>query len=73
MSRRVLNCLHLSRIRVQTVQVASLPSVICIHETESSLSENFMIHFVQTPQPVVDQMKVNNVRINVWLVGNSSV
>ncbi|KAF1768318.1 hypothetical protein GCK72_000130 [Caenorhabditis remanei] len=64
-SRRVLNCLHLSRIRVQTVQVASFPAVICIRETECPLDENFMIHFVQTPKPVVDQMTVNNVRINV--------
>ncbi|KAF1768319.1 hypothetical protein GCK72_000131 [Caenorhabditis remanei] len=64
-SRRMLNVLNLARISVETVHVVNgIVDKITIFN-ESCTERKFAIEFLKTPQPVVGQMKVNNISIDV--------
>ncbi|EFO92244.1 hypothetical protein CRE_10973 [Caenorhabditis remanei] len=67
-SRRTLNYLNLARISVGTVHVVNGSADIITIFNESCTERKFVIEFVKTPQPVVGQMKVNDISINVWSV-----
>ncbi|KAF1768313.1 hypothetical protein GCK72_000125 [Caenorhabditis remanei] len=64
-SRRTLNYLNLARISVETVNIVNGSADKIMVFNRSCTERVFLIEFLKTPQPVVGQMKVNNIRIDV--------
>ncbi|EFO85357.1 hypothetical protein CRE_24135 [Caenorhabditis remanei] len=64
-SRRTLNYLNLARISIETVNIANGSADQIMFFNRSCTERVFLIEFLKTPQPVVGQMKVNNVCIDV--------
>ena len=68
MSRRTLNYLNLARISIETVDIVNgSADKITIYD-ESCTKRKILIEFLKTPQPVVGQIKVNDISIDVWSV-----
>ncbi|EFO85326.1 hypothetical protein CRE_24156 [Caenorhabditis remanei] len=69
-SRRMLNFMNLARISVEPIHIlnGSVDKIMVFNK--SNTKRVFLIEFLKTPQPVVGQMKVNNVCIDVWSVSN---
>ncbi|KAF1768309.1 hypothetical protein GCK72_000121 [Caenorhabditis remanei] len=66
-SRRVLNLLKLSRIPVArsvNVLIGKMDSIF-FYELGSSTKKDFAIDFVEKPQSITGQMKINNICIDV--------
>ncbi|EFO85363.1 hypothetical protein CRE_24157 [Caenorhabditis remanei] len=64
-SRRMLNFINLARISVEPINIVNgSADKITIYD-ESCTERKILIEFLKTPQPVVGQMKVNNIRIDV--------
>ena len=71
MSRRTPNYLTLARLSVGTVNILNGSVDKIMFFNRSCTERVFLIEFLKTPEPVVGQMKVNNVCIDVWSVSNN--
>ena len=67
----MLNFMNLARISVETFNVVNGSADKITIFNSSRTERKFLIEFLKTPQPVVGQMKVNNMLIDVWLVANN--
>ena len=64
----MLNFMNLARISVEPINIINgRADKITIYD-ESNTERKILIEFLKTPQLVVGQMKVNNIRIDVWSV-----
>ncbi|KAF1768316.1 hypothetical protein GCK72_000128 [Caenorhabditis remanei] len=65
-SRRALNYLNLARISKQMVNVVTgQRDAISFFNTNNPTENELRIHFLKTSEPIIGQIKVNNVCINV--------
>ncbi|EFP03486.1 hypothetical protein CRE_09583 [Caenorhabditis remanei] len=64
-SRRMLNFMNIARISVETFNVVNGNADKITIFNSSGTERKFLIEFLKTSQPVVGQMKVNNIRIDV--------